>query len=125
MNRRKLRPRQQRTRTYRSKHKPSARKSGGHYYDELRPSLHDAVLAEDLPRQVRDRPKEEQDRDGRKQGAHNVNHKSYLRRVACEARKDATRQHKERCAGRVSHVELRSGGDKFGAIPESSPTALP
>ena len=81
--------------------------------------MHDAVLAEDLPRQVRDRPKEEQDRDGRKQGAHNVNHKSYLRRVACEARKDATRQHKERCAGRVSYVEFRSGGDKLGAIPKA------
>ena len=69
--------------------------------------------------QVRDAPKEEKNTRRTHECAHYVNHHRHVRRVGCKLAKQISRQHKKRCAGRMSDFQLIACSDKLRAIPET------
>ena len=80
---------------------------------------HFAIGGDELTSQVGNGPEEEQNTQGRKQGRHDVDAKSYLGGVARKLRKEVACQHEEGGARGVSHLKFVGGGDKLWAIPET------
>ena len=66
-----------------------------------------------------DAPEEEQYARSREQCRHNVHAAGHVLGVRAELGEEVAREHKERGAGRVTHLQFVGGGDKFRAVPET------
>ncbi len=71
------------------------------------------------PRQVRNRPEEEQDAARTEQGREQVHHQRHPRGIARELREEIGRKHEEGRARRVSHLQFIARSDELGTVPQA------
>ena len=78
------------------------------------------ILHDELARQVRDGPEQEQDGGGREQRTHGVDHAGHLTGIADKLAEQVGGQHEERCPWGVTNLKLVASSDKLRTVPEGS-----
>src|ERR1700744_4840921 len=79
------------------------------------------AFLDDLPREMRDRPEQEQDGQPARDGAHEIDAAGRGMRVVAEENDEKPAQeHEQRGAGGVGDLQLITAGDELTAIPEAA-----